>query len=170
VRRSRGGTSSATLVVDTTHILPIFNVETAAFGKGDLRELISARVEKLVPQCLLIEAKWVMYSLARRGVIRDLDEAIKDFNDGLRFLAYRRAFRIVDSSNPEIDLLESRIYRALGIRDYFDRAILAVAKYYNATLLTEDKDLLSLDTATHEAILPKRIVNWRALRKLLALA
>jgi len=153
------------LILDTTYILPIFNIEVDVFKKRDFEDLVNIRIEKILPSCLVIEAKWVLYSLVKKGRIKDFNEAIKDFNEGLRFLVHRKIFRIIDFLDPEIDLLESKIYKILKIRDYFDRIILAVAKYYDAILLTEDEDLLDLDIAKYENILPRKIMNWRTLKE-----
>ena len=116
--------------------------------------------------CLIIEAKW-FFTLNEEKYNQGLQKAIQNFNEGLRFLIYRKFFRLIDFLSSEVDLLESRIYKILKIKDYFDRLILAVARYYDAILLTEDEDLLNLDTTKYETFLPKRIVNWKTLRNML---
>lgn len=151
------------IVLDTSFILPLFNVETNVFGKNDLSVLAKIGAIRLVPSPLLIEAKWVLYSLVRRKVLKDFDTAVRDFNDGLRFLLYRDVFRIV-GLDADVDLLESKFFKVFGLRDYFDRVVLAVAKAYDAVLLTEDKSLLSLDISSHSDILPREIINWKTFK------
>jgi len=153
------------IVLDTTYILPIFNIEVDVFRKKDFNILINIRAKKMLPSQLIIEAKWVLYSLIRKGRIRDINEALKDFNDGLRFLMYRNFLSMVNLLDPEIDLLEGKIYKICRIKDYFDRIILAVAKFYDAILLTEDKDLLNLDVEKYSNLIPRKIMNWKTLKK-----
>jgi len=153
------------IVLDTTYILPIFNIEVDVFRKKDFNILINISARKMLPSQLIIEAKWVLYSLVRKGRIRDVDGALKDFSDGLRFLMYRNFLSIVNLLDPEIDLLEGKIYKICGVKDYFDRIILATAKFYDAILLTEDKDLLNLDIEKYSNLIPRKIMNWKTLKK-----
>jgi len=46
--------------------------------------------------------------------------------------------------SPEIDLLESKIYKILKIRT-INIPVLAVARYHVVILLTEDEDLLNFE-------------------------
>jgi len=115
------------IVLDTSFILPLFNIETNVFRKDDFSVLARIDATRLVPSPLLIEAKRVLYSLIKKKVIEDFDTAVRDFNDGLRFLLYRNVFRIV-GLNADVDLLESTFFKVLGLKDYFDRVVLAGLK------------------------------------------
>ena len=153
------------IVLDTTYILPLFNIDVDVFGKKDLGLLLKSKVRKLVPPHILIEAKWVLYSLLRRNIIRDFDRAISDFNDGLHIIKHSDTLRLTEYPDLEVDLIESKIYKTVGIGDYFDRVILATSKVYNAILLTEDEELLSLNTENYSELLPRTIINWNTFKK-----
>lgn len=153
------------IVLDTTYILPIFNIEIDVFRKEDLKVLLNSKIEKLVPPHILIEAKWVLYSLIKRGVIRDFNRAVNDFNDGLQIIREKNVFKLAEYPDPEVDLIESKIFRTIGLRDYFDRIILATAKVYDAVLLTEDNELLKLSVVKYPELLPVNIMNWGEFKK-----
>ncbi len=76
------------------YIYSTSNIEVDVFRKRDFKELIDMKLEKIVPPHLLIEAKWVLYSLIKRGEIKNFDIAIEDFNEGLRFIIHKRVFKI----------------------------------------------------------------------------
>ena len=149
------------VVLDTTYILPAFNIVTKKFGKKDFKFLLESNVERIVHQALIIESKWVLLGLLRKGKIGDRERAFNDFNEGLRFVKHSGKFRFVDLLDEQVDMNETEIYTNLRIRDYFDRIIIATAQAYGDLLLTEDDDILNLrdsETKTWRGIL---ILSWK---------
>ncbi|MEX0569275.1 MAG: PIN domain-containing protein [Candidatus Njordarchaeota archaeon] len=153
------------VVLDTTYILPAFNIVTKKFGKGDFKFLLESDVVRIVHQALIIESKWVLLGLIRRGKIREPDGAFIDFNEGLRFLKYSGKFRFVDTLDERVDLNETEIYTSLGITDYFDRILIATARAHDALLLTEDDDILSLRDAKTKIWNGIKILSWHEFKK-----
>lgn len=56
-----------------------------------------------------------------------------------------RRLRATEVTSPEIEDVADRLLYA-GIRDYFDRLVCATAAVKDAVFLTEDEELLNLDT------------------------
>ena len=148
------------IVLDTTFILPIFNIQTKSFTKKDLKTLINTKFELIINQALIIEAKWVLLALIKKGVIEDIDSAYEDFNMGLRFIKYSNRFKFVDILDENVDLKENYISKTIGIKDYFDRLALATAQTYGEILLTEDKEILNLRDKKTKKLGDTTILNW----------
>lgn len=81
---------------------------------------------------------------------------------GLRALLSDKRFKRTALTNPEIEEIADRLLVEGNLRDYFDRMIYATAIYYNATLLTEDKELLDIGKRMHEF---GRAIKWEDLLK-----
>ena len=153
------------VILDTTYILPAFNIVTKKFGKKDFKFLLESDLERIVHQALIIESKWVLLGLIRGGRIKEPNRAFTDFNEGLRFLKYGGKFRFIDTLDERVDLNETEIYTNLGITDYFDRIIIATAMAYDAILLTEDEDILDLRDAKTKIWNGIKILSWHEFKK-----
>ncbi|MGQ4834202.1 MAG: type II toxin-antitoxin system VapC family toxin [Candidatus Asgardarchaeia archaeon] len=153
------------VVLDTTYILPLFNVETKKFGKKSLLELLTFQnVDLIIPTQLIIEAKWVIIGLIKQRKITDKEKALRDFSDGLLQIKYGNKFLLTDIIDVHIDQAESKLFLSENIRNYFDRVLLASAIELGDILLTEDLELLNLRD------LNKRyndllILNWNELKE-----
>ncbi len=157
------------VVLDTIYILPAFNIVTKKFSKSDFKLLLEFNIERIVHQALIMESKWVLLGLLRRGRIKDSDKALIDFNEGLRFIKHCGKFRFVDLLDEYVDLNETEIYTNLGIMDYFDRIVLATARSYDAILLTEDTDILGLRDTKNKTWSGTLILSWKELKTRLTL-
>ncbi|WP_083756318.1 PIN domain-containing protein [Hyperthermus butylicus] len=106
---------------------------------------------------LLVEAKWIILRLARRSP--DLRERLlAEYRAGLETLEAEDRLHETITTNSAVDEVADKLL-AMGVRDYFDRMIYATACYYNAVLLTEDRELHSLQN-TRGAPKPPAVPSW----------
>ena len=148
------------VVLDTTFLLPAFNIQTRKFKKHDFEALIKMNVERIINQALIIEAKWVLLSLIKKGIIEDSEEALSDFNLGLRFLRYSGKYKFIDVLDEKVDLNEIEVFKSTKIRDYFDRVLIATAQAYGDILLTEDNEIISVRDRKSKTFNGVKILTW----------
>ncbi len=148
------------VVLDTTFLLPAFNIQTKKFKKSDFETLIKMDIERIVNQALIIEAKWVLLGLIKKGVIRDSEGALSDFNLGLRFLRYSGKYKFIEVLDEKVDLNENEIFKLTKIKDYFDRILIATTNAYGDILLTEDNDILGIREEKSKTFNGVKILTW----------
>ena len=133
------------LLLDTTYIMPLADVETEKFRKEDFKVLVdicnSNRISLLLSPLSLVELKWVIIKLGRRRP-RLLRALRRKYRLLLRFVLHGNVLSLTPLVDEEVDERENELLDA-GITDYFDRMIFATALCYADALLTEDDALLS---------------------------
>jgi len=152
------------VLLDTTYLLPVFEIETNKFSKRDLELLLDSGIELFFNPISLIEIKWVLIRLTKRDK-RKLGLLRKVYNESVDYLLCCEEIKPTILLNGEICRLEDILYDA-GIKDYFDRIIMATAKVFTGRLLTEDDDLADVVKNLKE-FEDLEVLNWRQLVKTL---
>ena len=128
------------VIVDTSYLLPLFGIDVKT--KIKLEEILEEYGKVYYNPISLIEAKWVMYRIVKRGLI-SLKEARSDYREGLEALLRDRRFIQTQLTSPEVEDIADEL-EDMGLKDYFDRLIAATAIVNDFKFLTEDRELIRL--------------------------
>ena len=77
---------------------------------------------------------------------------------GLKGILAEERLKATELTNPLIEEVADKLLLNVGLKDYFDRMIYSTTKYYNATLLTEDEELMKIAEAKPELTI--KVINW----------
>lgn len=149
--------------------MPLFNLETS------IQEL-SIQFSKLLEKnkfkfsystVSIIEIKWIIMALSKKGIQRD--ELEKQFSESLGTLRYDKRFEEADFIDPIINDLAYELTK-LGHKDYFDTVIASNALWSTDIFLTQDEPLKKkiqemLKNNTMEDLKPIKILNWNEFLK-----
>jgi len=150
------------ILLDTTYLLPFFEIETDRFSKKDLELLLESDIELFYNPVSLIEIKWVLIRITKRDK-RKLKRLREIYSESIDYLLYNEEIKPTILLNGRISQLEDILYDA-GIKDYFDRIITATAKVFTGKLLTEDEDLAKILKSIKE-FMDLEVLNWQQLIK-----
>ncbi|MDK2463223.1 MAG: hypothetical protein QI223_00395 [Candidatus Korarchaeota archaeon] len=146
------------LILDTTYLLPIFGV---GVGLPRYESLFTRLLETLsvgYNPVSLVEAKWISLGLARDHPDKR-DGLLSAYRRGLAAILLDERISATELTGPEVEAVADRLLLEFGLADYFDRVIYATAVVRNATLLTEDGELLRL-ARSPEAPRPREAMRW----------
>ena len=150
------------ILLDTTYLLPLFEIEVDKFSKKDLELLLESNIELFYNPISLIEIKWVLIKIAKQDK-KKLEHLREIYNESVDHLLYSGEIKPTILLDGKISHLEDILYDA-GIKDYFDRVIVATAKVLTGKLLTEDKNLTKLLKNVKE-FTDLEVLNWQQLIK-----
>ncbi len=132
-------TAEAAPLLDTTYLLPLFGIEIEVHAaKKHLSKLLSLDNNILYHPLSLVEAKWVILALERRQP----NSLRARFTEGLEILLEDGRFEQSPITSPSVEHNADRLLEE-GLSDYFDRMLVSTAHNLNATLITEDEELLN---------------------------
>ena len=95
--------------------------------------------------------------LAKKSKTTNKQLALERCRRGVNVIAKSEKLHKTDVTNYEIKLFADSL---LGVvSDYFDRMLIATAKAYNATLLTEDSKLTSIPRE-HRLFSNLKVLSW----------
>ena len=152
------------ILLDTTYLLPFFEIETDKFSKDDLQLLMNSSINLFYNPISLVEIKWVLIRLSKRDKARFKKLKII-YSDAVDHLVYSDEIKQTLMLNGKISYLEDILLEA-GVKDYFDRVIAATAKIFTGVLLTEDKELTKIVRSVNE-FKDLEIMNWRELSRII---
>lgn len=138
------------ILLDTVYLLPVFGVDVGLEGYGDLFPRLLEEFHVYYTPLSLVEAKWVILKLSKARP--ELSHRLLDeYRRGLEALLSDDRLGETVVTNGVIEEVADYLLEE-GLRDYFDRMIYATAYYYNAMLLTEDRELKAIG---------ERVANYR---------
>ena len=152
------------VLLDTMYLLPVFGVDVGLDEYGSLFPRILEELHVYYSPLSLVEAKWVILKLSRMkpdASSRLLDE----YRRGLEAILADNRLKETIITNSMIEEVADHLLEQ-GLHDYFDRMIYATAYYYNAILLSEDRELKSINEKTVKYKLP-RVISWADIRSML---
>ncbi len=145
------------ILLDTMYLLPVFGVDVGLEAYGDLFPRLLEEFHVYYTPLSLVEAKWVILKLSKAK--RELSQRLLDeYRKGLEALLSDNRLRETVVTNGVIEEVADYLLE-LGLRDYFDRMIYATAYYYNAMLLTEDRELRAVSERVADYRLAG-IIGW----------
>jgi len=150
------------LLLDTTYLLPLFKIEISGFSSEDLEALLNSGIDLYYNPVSLIEVKWVILRLTKRKGSK-LKELRSIYSETIEYLLTSDEIKRTIMINGEISRLEDELYD-MGLRDFFDRIIVATAKVFTGNLLTEDKEIIEA-LKNIEKFKDLRIITWKQLSK-----
>lgn len=152
------------VLLDTTYLLPVFGVGIGLEGYEDKFPRLLEEFYIHYSPLSLIEAKWIILKLSKinPNISRRL---LAEYRRGLEVVISDDRLRETITTNSVIEEVADHLLE-LGLRDYFDRMIYATAYYYDAMLLTEDKELKTINEKTPYYRLP-RVIDWAEVKGLL---
>ncbi len=145
------------LIIDTTYLLPLFGVRVGLRDFDRLFPRLLDEFDVAYSPVSLIEAKWIILALTRRNIelrVKMLGRYIR----GLKGILAEDRLKATELTNPLIEEVADKLLLNVGLKDYFDRMIYSTTKYYNATLLTEDEELMKIAEA--KPGLTIKITSW----------
>lgn len=126
-------------LLDTTYLLPFFGIRIRPRGpRESVPQLVASGRSLLYHPLSLVEAKWVVLALERRG----LSGVRTRFLAGLDALLMDKRWAAAPLTSHAIEADADSLLDE-GLADYFDRMLAATAHCVPATLLTEDEELLN---------------------------
>lgn len=138
------------ILLDTIFLLPILGIEITLEKFSEIFPRILENFEVWYNPISLIEAKWILLRLKRKGI----EISMKDYIDGLRAIIYDERLHQTQVTDPKIEEIADSLISKIS--DYFDRIIYSTAKSLNMLLLTENETLLKLEgTVSWEKIIEK---------------
>ncbi len=147
------------LLLDTTYLLPLFGIDVKLLRFEELLPRLLERFHALYNPVSLVEAKWLILRLIRRGEER-VEGLLEAYRMGLKALQFDERLKMTTLTDPEIEEIADRLLMEAGLRDYFDRLIYASAIVNDAILLTEDEELREIASMKRHPH-PKGIMNWK---------
>lgn len=129
----------ATPLLDTTYLLPFFGMEIRVEGvKHHLSQLLTSGRKLLFHPLSLVEAKWVVLAIERKG-----KQGLRaSFLEGLDALLADKRFAPSPLTSKAVEANADRLLDE-GLQDYFDRMLASTAHSLQTILLTEDEELLN---------------------------
>ena len=126
--------------LDTTFILPIFNLETSIPNlENELMKLLETNDYLFsFSSVSIIEIKWIIIQLEKKGENRD--ELEKQFSESVGALRNDNRFKEITILDPLINDVSYELTK-LGHKDYFDTVIASSALWQADLFLTVDKEL-----------------------------
>ncbi len=152
------------ILLDTTYLLPLFEIKTEKFSKNDLKRLLKMNVELYYNPVSLIEIKWKIIKLCKRNRSK-LKYMRKVYNETLEYLQTTDELIPTEIITKEISVLDDILFDA-GIRDFFDRIIVATAEIFTGVLLTEDEELRDIPMKLDE-FRDLLIISWNELQEIM---
>ncbi len=126
-------------LLDTTYLLPFFGIEIRVEQvRQHLSHLLASGRRMLYHPLSLVEAKWVILSMERTGK----PSLRASFIEGLDALLADKRFKSFPLTSKSVEENADRLLDE-GLKDYFDRMLACTAYSLQATLLTEDEELLN---------------------------
>ncbi len=135
-------------LLDSSYLLPIFSIDIDL--RFTLKDILRAGEPVYYNPVSLVEIKWVLYKLVRKGYI-DMAAARKNYIKGLGLLLRDKRLKSTPLTTPGIERVAD-ILHDLGINDYFDRLIAATSIVGRLKLLTDDRELLNIEAKYREYI------------------
>ncbi|MCH1770933.1 MULTISPECIES: PIN domain-containing protein [Metallosphaera] len=139
------------ILLDTSFLLPLFNVDIGIEDFNDLFPRLIRQFEASYSPLSLVEAKWVLLRLRRRGI----EYRLEDYIDGLRYILNNNELHRIDVTTPEVEEMADKYMET--IQDYFDRMLYASSLVNEMKFLTLDNALLKLENT----------ISWNKIRKIL---
>ncbi|MEM2663309.1 MAG: hypothetical protein QW665_08620, partial [Metallosphaera sp.] len=87
------------ILLDTSFLLPLFNVDIGIEDFNDLFPRLIRQFEASYSPLSLVEAKWVLLRLRRRGI----EYRLEDYIDGLRYILNNNELHRIDVTTPEVE-------------------------------------------------------------------
>jgi len=145
----------AEILLDTTYLLPVFSVDVGLKGFKKYFPKLLVEHEVYYSPASLVEAKWIVLALVKRGV----EGLLEAYRVGLRALLSDVRLRQTPLTTPEVEEVADEALKE-GLKDYFDRLLFATAACLDLVLLTEDEELHEL-LRRWRAPKPKGALTWR---------
>lgn len=151
--------------------MPIFNLETSIDDLNvHFKDLLASPSYRFSYSTIsIVELKWIMINLSKKGKDRDILE--KQFSESLASLKFDSRFIETSFMDPIINDISYELTK-LGHNDYFDTVIASNALWLADIFLTEDEPLKTkieslIKAKTVQDLKPIQILSWNKIKKLI---